>query len=97
MTFWSLMPRKVTKYLSQENQGRDGCKQTILDSEEIFNAADNRNKLIMWDKYHKRWARLDAAEQTKYVFQSLPRCELSVLQASRTTFPGGCVLSYPAP
>ena len=33
--------------LSQENQGRDGCKQTILDSEEIFNAADNRNKLIL--------------------------------------------------
>jgi len=73
MTFWALMPRKVTQYLSQENQGRDGCKQTILDCEEIFNAADNRNKLILWDKYHKRWARLDAAEQTKYVFQSVPR------------------------
>ena len=51
MTFWSLSPRAVTKYLSvsMENQERDSCKQTILPSELILRAAEGRNKIIPWD------------------------------------------------
>ena len=46
MTFWSLSPRAVTKYLSMENQGRDSCKQTILPSELVLRTTKGRNKII---------------------------------------------------
>ena len=65
MTFWSLSPRAVTKYLSMENQGRDSCKQTILPSELILRAAEGRNKIIPWDSNHTRWCKLTESEQNK--------------------------------
>ena len=67
MHFWRYMPRTCARYISEENQGRDGEKQTILDAENIHKAADNRNSLIGWDTQHKRWARLPEDEQIRSV------------------------------
>ena len=61
------MPRTCVKSISDENQGRDREKQTILDAENIHKAADNRNSLIAWDGQHKRWARLPEDEQIRSV------------------------------
>jgi len=72
MHFWRLMPRTVARYISLENQGRDGQKQTILDAENILKAADNRNSLICWDRQHTRWSRLSEEAQIR----SVPRLEL---------------------
>ena len=59
MTFWSLAPCAVTKYLSMEH------KQTILPSELVLRAAEGRNKIIPWDSHHSRWCKLRETEQNK--------------------------------
>ena len=63
MTFWRRMPRTATRYLSEENQIRDACEQTISDSELLMKAADTRASLFDWDTRHVRWSLLKADHQ----------------------------------